>query len=104
MNMGKMLAQAQKMQRDMQNAQEEIEKTVFEENFQNAITIEAYGSKKIKSVKIDKDIIDLDDIEMLEDTLASTLNKLMNKIDKETETKMAKYSKGLGGMGGGFPF
>lgn len=101
MNMNKMLQQAQKMQRDMQNAQNEIEQTVFSESFQDALTIEAYGSKKVKSIKIDKDIVDLDDLEMLEDTIASTFNKLMNQIDAHSEKTMSKFSKG---MGGGFPF
>lgn len=101
MNMNKMLQQAQKMQRDMQTAQSEIEASIFNESFQDAVVIEAYGSKKVKSIKIDKDIVDVDDIEMLEDTLASTFNKLMNQIDAHTEKTMAKFSKG---MGGGFPF
>lgn len=100
MNMNKMLQQAQKMQKNMEKEQAEIESSVFSESFQNLLTIEAYGSKKIKNIKIEKDLVDIDDLEMLEDTLSSTLNKLMNQIDKETEKKMSKYSS----MGGNFPF
>lgn len=101
MNMNKLLQQAQKMQKDMQSAQKEIEQTIFSESFQEALVIEAYGSKKIKKIKINKDLVDLDDLEMLEDTIASTFNKLMNKIDEHSEKNMSKFGKG---MGGNLPF
>lgn len=101
MNMNKMLQQAQKMQKQMTQAQEEINQSVFEQKFQDLLTIEAYGTKKIKSINIDKELVDLNDLEMLEDTIASTLNKLMNEIDAHSDKVMGKFSAG---MSGGLPF
>ena len=100
MNMNKMLQQAQKIQKDMEKQQKELESKVFSEK-SNGIEINSYGTKKIESIRIDPEIIDLEDIEMFEDLMRVAINKVNEKIDTETESKMSKFTQG---MGGGFPF
>ena len=97
MNMQAMLKQAQAMQRDMMKAKEEIDKTSFVgENGLVKVTMD--GTKKISSVEIDKDGFEVDDLEMLQDMFLVATNDAMNKVDKLTEEKMGKYTKGMPGL------
>jgi DNA-binding YbaB/EbfC family protein len=97
MNMQAMLKQAQAMQRDMMKAKEEIDKTSFVgENGLVKVTMD--GTKKITSVEIDKEGFEADDLEMLQDMFLVATNDAMNKVDKLTEEKMGKYTKGMPGL------
>jgi len=97
MNMQAMLKQAQAMQRDMMKAKEEIDKTSFVgENGLVKVTMD--GTKKINSVEIDKEGFEVDDLEMLQDMFIVATNDAMNKVDKLTEEKMGKYTKGMPGL------
>jgi nucleoid-associated protein EbfC len=91
-----MMQQAQKLQRDMMKAKKEIDEKVFTSS-QGFITIDMKGTKEVVSVKIDKDSLDKDDIEMLEDLISLAVNKNVKKIEKETESKMGKFG-GLSGL------
>lgn len=98
MNMQNLMAQAQRMQRDIQKKQEEINKTEYEAS-SGAVNIKINGKKEIISIKIDKSIInDADDIEALEDMLKIAFNEVINKVNKDTESKMGVYAKGLNGL------
>ncbi len=97
MNIQAMMKQAQKMQKDMMTAKEEINNTVFTATT-SFVTVEATGDKKIKSIKIDSENLDKDDIEMLEDMVLVTVNNIMDQIDKDTEKKMGKYTQGMPGL------
>lgn len=68
MNMQAMLKQAQKMQKDMMEAKNEIDNMIFEET-NSFVTIKANGKKEILEVKIDNDSMDKDDIEMMQDII-----------------------------------
>lgn len=96
MNMQAMMQQAQKLQRDMMKAKNEIDEKNFTST-QGFLTIEMKGTKEITSVKIDKENLDKDDIEMLEDLISLAVNDNINKIEKETESKMGKFG-GLSGL------
>ena len=52
----------------------------------------------LKSIKIDQESLDKDDIEMLEDMIVVAINSALNDIDKVTEEKMGKYTKGMPGL------
>ena len=98
MNMQNLMAQAQKMQRDIQTKQEEINKTEYEETCQ-AVTIKLSGKKEMLEFKIDKSIItDADDIDALEDMVKIAFNNCVKKIDQDTEKKLGVYAKGLNGL------
>ena len=94
MNPQQMLKQVQKMQKDMENTQEEINRTEFTSK-SNLVEVVMTGDRKLKSVKIDSDSLDKDDVEMLEDMLIVAINDVLNQISKETEEKMGAISKNM---------
>lgn len=96
MNQKDMMKQLQKMQAEMQQAQEKLE----EEEFQGsagggAVTVTATGAKILKSVTIDPDVIDEDDIEMLEDLIVAAVNDAMSKADEMTGSEMGRLTDGI---------
>ena len=98
MNMQNLMAQAQKIQKDIQKKQDEINSTVFTTK-NEFVEVEMYGSKKIKKIKILKDTLnDADDIETLEDMLQLAFNESVTKIDQEKEKKLGAYANGLNGL------
>ncbi len=97
MNMQAMLKQAQNMQKQMMNEQEKISNSTFYgENGLVKVTVK--GSKQIEKVEINKEDFSLDDLDMLEDMIMVAVNDALAKIDKETEEKLGKYTKGLPGF------
>lgn len=86
-----------KMQKQMMEAQEQLEATVFTGTAGGGmVTVEVKGSHEVVSVKIDPEALESkEDIEMIEDTLVAALNDANKKIDEAN-------SKALGGFGGGF--
>jgi DNA-binding YbaB/EbfC family protein len=101
MNMGSMLARAQKMQADMAAAQAEVEAAEVEAAAGGgAVTVRANGAKQILNVKISPDAVDPDDIEMLEDLITAAVNEALNKAGELMKQKMNGITGGmdLGGM------
>jgi len=97
MNMQAMMKQAQQLQQKMLKTQEEINNTKFEGKA-SLVTVTMMGNKELKSVKIDSDSMDKDDIEALEDMILVAVNDAMNQINKVTEEKMGAYTKGIPGL------
>ncbi len=94
MNMQAMLMQAQKMQRDMQKAQKQLEETLFElESAGGAIKISYYGNRKIEKIDIDEDA--LDDKEMLEDMLKIAINEVNDRVYEAEQAIQNKFTKGM---------
>ncbi len=97
MNMN-MLAQVQKLQKEMEKKQEEIQNSTFVGESE-LVEVTLYGSKKIKSVKIKVEgSLDPEDVEILEDMIKIAVNDGISKIEKEIEDKMGVYGKKLGGL------
>ena len=97
MNMQAMLQQAQRMQKDIQAKQEQINSSEYT-GTSEMIDITIYGSKKIKSVNLKVKSLDEEDIEVLEDMIKIAMNDAISKVDKDTEAKLGSYSKQLGGL------
>lgn len=97
MNMQAMMKQAQQLQQKMLKTQEEINNTEFEGK-SSIVSVTMTGDKKLKSIKIDSESMDKDDIEALEDMIVIAVNDAINKINKETEEKMGAYTKGIPGL------
>ena len=97
MNMQAMLKQAQKMQRDMQKTQEEINNTEFTGKSE-LVSVKIMGDKIVKEVKISSEELEKDDIEVLEDMILIAVNDALKQIDKVTEEKMGAYTKGMPGL------
>ncbi len=97
MNMQAMLKQAQKLQKDMMNTQEEINKKEFTGK-SSIVTVKFNGKKELLNVTINADEIEKDDIELLQDMFMVAVNDAMKQIDKEIESKMGAYTNGMPGL------
>lgn len=97
MNMNNLMAQAQKMQKDIEKKQQEINNSEYKGSSQ-LVDIVLYGSKKIKSIEIkNKESLETDDLEMLEDMIKIAFNDAVSKIEADIEAKLGMYAK-LGGL------
>lgn len=97
MNIQAMMKQAQKMQKDMMKEKEEIDETIFV-GTSSFVTIQAKGTKEIIDVTINADILEKEDIEALQDMIVVAMNDINKQIDKITEEKIGKYTKGMPGI------
>ena len=98
MNMQNLMAQAQKMQRDITKKKEEIDKMEFEGSSE-LVNIKVNGKKEVISIKINSnDNLDKDDVEALEDMIKIAFNNALKKVDAETEKQMGSYGGALGGL------
>ena len=100
MNMQQMMAQAQKMQRELRKAQAELAQKEFVISKGGAVTVTVLGNKEIKSINIDADAFDPDNKEMIEDMIALAINEAMSQIDEESEA----INERITGQPGGFGF
>ncbi len=96
MDMKKMMKQAQKMQRDAALAQEEINNTEFSATAGGGM-VEAHvmGDMSVKSITIDPDAVDPEDVEMLEDMVVAAINEALRSA---AEASNARMSSVMGGM------
>lgn len=97
MNIQAMMKQAQKLQKDMMNEKEKIDKTEYTGS-SSFVTVIMMGDKTIKEIKIDNDNLDKDEIEMLQDMLVVAINQAMKQIDEDTNKKLGKYTQGMPGL------
>ena len=104
-NMANLMKQAQKMQRQMEEAQknlEELEMTATAGG--GAVEVTVSGKKEVLKVKLAEEVVDPDDIEMLEDLIVAATNEALRKVEDASQQSMGAITGGLGGLGGGFPF
>ena len=100
MNFNKMLKQAQKMQADATKMQAELaEKTVTASVGGGKVSVTATGAGDVVSIKIAREVVDPDDVEMLEDLVLSGVKQAIDEGKKMAETEMGKLTAGLGGLG-----
>lgn len=97
MNIQAMMKQAQKLQKEMLQTKSEIDNKTFEIT-KSFMSLKMKGNKTIEEVKINLEQCEKEDIEMLEDLILVSVNELIKQIDKETEEKMGKYTKGMPGL------
>ncbi|MDE5868382.1 MAG: YbaB/EbfC family nucleoid-associated protein [Anaeroplasmataceae bacterium] len=89
-----------KMQKQMMEAQEKLEQTVFTGTAGGGmVSVEIKGSHEVVSVKIDPDALESkDDIEMIEDSIVAALNDATKKIEEESQKALGGFGGGLGGL------
>jgi len=103
-NMNNLMKQAQRMQKQMEDKTKELEEKEYEASAGGgAVTVKVSGKKEITSVKLSKEVVDPDDIEMLEDLIVAAANEALRKMEEESSSAMGQITGGLSGMGG-FPF
>lgn len=99
---GKLLKQAQKMQKQMQAAQEELaEKELTISSGGGAVTILITGQSEFRSVKIDPEFLK-EDPEFIEETLLAAIREASEKAKSVNEEAMGALTGGMGGMPGLF--
>ena len=91
-----MMKQAQKMQQDFLKMQQEIEVSEFEFSAGGgAVKATVMGSKNLKSIVIDPEVVDPDDVDMLQDLIVAAVNGALKMADEKTGQAMSKLSGGL---------
>lgn len=103
MNIQKMMKQMQRMQTDMARAQEDLgQKSVGASVGGGRVTVIATGAQEITSIKISKEIVDPNDVEMLQDLVLTGVQQALAKSKELAAGEMGKLTQGLGlppGMG-----
>ena len=101
-NMNNLMKQAQKMQKQMEETTKTLEDKIYESSVGGGVvTAKVSGKKELMEIKIDPEVVDPDDIEMLQDLIMAAVNEAMRKADADSAAMMSKLT---GGLGGGFPF
>ena len=95
MNMN-MMKQAQKMQQDLLKMQQELEsRTYTATSGGGMVTAEVTGKHELKSLTIEPDAVDPEDVEMLQDMVIAAVNEAMRKAEASASESMAKVTGGL---------
>ena len=93
MNIGNLMKEAKKMQADMEKSQEELAQKEFDATSGGgAISVKVSGEKVIKEIKIQKDVVDPDDVEMLEDLILTCVNEALRKVDEAQAARLGKFN------------
>lgn len=99
-NMQSMVRQAQKMQEDMAALQEELAATEYPVKVGGgAVELVITGAREVKSLNIQPEVVDPEDIEMLQDLIISAINEGLRAVETDSETRMNAITGGMGGMG-----
>ena len=100
-NMNNLMKQAQRMQKQMEESQKELqEKTYTAAAGGGAVEVTISGKKEVTAVKLAEEVVDPDDIEMLQDLIMAATNEAMRMADEASAAMMGSMTGGLGG----FPF
>ncbi len=99
MNMQQMMIQAQKMQRELKKAMDELAKQEFTVNKSGAVNITMMGDGSIKAIEIDDDAFEKDNKEMIQDLIVIGINELTEKIEEAKEEINERITGSRGGLG-----
>ena len=100
-NMNNLMKQAQRMQRQMEDSQKDLETKEFTASSGGgAVQVVVNGKKEIVKVALQPEVVDPDDIEMLQDLIMTATNEAMRVAEEASADIMSKMTGGLGG----FPF
>ena len=93
MNINSLMKEAKKMQADLEKSQNELAIKEFEASAGGgAVTIRVNGQKQVLDLKLQKDVVDPDDVEMLQDLIVTCLNQAFKQVDDAQASAMGKYN------------
>ena len=93
MNMNNLMKEAKKMQASMEKSQEELAQKEFDATAGGgAISVKVSGDKILKEIKIQKEAVDPDDVEMLEDLIITCVNEALRKVDAAQAAELGKFN------------
>jgi DNA-binding YbaB/EbfC family protein len=100
-NMSNLMKQAQRMQRQMEEGQKELETKEFSaKTGGGAVEAVVNGKKELVRLVLSEDIVDPEDVETLQDAIVAAVNEAMRQADEATAQMMGRMTGGMGG----FPF
>ncbi len=103
-NMADMFGKFSELQSKMKEAQQDLEKVIVEaEAGGGMVKVTANGKRQIIGIKLDEDVIDPEDKEMLEDLVVAGVNKALEKAQKAAQDKMQDTYKDMIPGGGNIP-
>ena len=92
-NINQLMKEAKKMQADMERSQEELGSREFEATAGGgAVNVKVNGNKVIREIKLQKDVVDPDDVEMLLDLILTSVNEALRKVDEAQAAQLGKYN------------
>ncbi len=102
-NMNNLMKQAQRMQRQMEESQKEMETKEFTANAGGgAVSVTITGKREVTKIVLEPEVVDPDDIEMLQDSIIAATNEALRMVEEANNETMNKMT---GGMNmGGLPF
>jgi len=93
MNINNLMKEAKKMQADIEKSQAEITAKDFEATAGGgAVKAVVSGAKFIKELTINKEVVDPDDVEMLQDLVTTCVNEALRKVDEEQAAQMGRFN------------
>ena len=96
MNMQQIMRQAQKMQKKMEEAQEEAANQIVEASAGGGmVSVKVNGKQELLEISIEKDVINPDDVEMLQDLIVAAVNEGMKKAQQIMQDKLQGITGGL---------
>ena len=100
-NMNNLMKQAQRMQRQMEEQAKALEEKEYTaQTGGGAVSISMNGKKEVKSLTLNPEVVDPEDIEMLQDLIVAAVNEVIRQVEEEASAAMGKMTGGMGG----FPF
>ena len=93
MNINQLMKEAKKMQADMEKSQEELGAREFEATAGGgAVYVKVNGNKVVREIKLQKEAVDPDDVEMLQDLILTSVNEALRKVDEAQAAQLGKYN------------
>ena len=93
MNINSLMKEAKKMQADLEKSQSELAIKEFEASAGGgAVTVKVNGQKQLIDLKLQKDVVDPDDVEMLQDLIVTCLNQAFKQVDDAQSAAIGKYN------------
>lgn len=93
MNINSLMKEAKKMQADLEKSQTELASKEFEASAGGgAVSVKVNGQKQILSLNLQKDVVDPDDVEMLQDLIVTCINQAFKQVDDAHASAMGKYN------------
>lgn len=97
MNMNNIMKQYQRMQRKLEETQEELAKKEYTgQAGGGAVKATVTGVKVLTKLELDKDAVDPEDVETLEDMIVAAVNQALESADEDSQSQMGKLTGGLG--------
>ena len=93
MNINSLMKEAKKMQADLEKSQQELATKEFEASAGgNAVSVKVNGQKQILNLNIQKEVVDPDDVEMLQDLIVTCINQAFKQVDDAQAASMGKFN------------